>query len=125
LSFCCLSMSPAVHTSAPYNRPGAIASFPGGLPLVVMPGVPFGSYLGGLFDSRSVFWLMAILGVITFIGIIFVAPNIKSDEAPQLKKELRMFKNKNVLFVIAIIVFGFSGVFTAYTFMNPMIRTFY
>lgn len=35
-----------------------------------------------------------------------------------------MFKNKNVLLVIAIIIFGYSGVFTAYTFMEPMIRTF-
>lgn len=119
-----LCMSLAVHISAPHKRTGAIAAVQGGLTIAVMLGVPFGSYLGGIFDWRSVFWLMAILGVITFIGIIFVAPNIKSDEAPQLKKELRMFKNKNVLFVIAIIVFGFSGVFTAYTFMEPMIRTF-
>lgn len=86
-----LCMSLAVHISAPHKRTGAIAAVQGGLTIAVMLGVPFGSYLGGIFDWRSVFWLMAILGVITFIGIIFVAPNIKSDEAPQLKKELRMF----------------------------------
>lgn len=119
-----LCMSLAVYISAPHKRTGAIAAVQGGLTIAVMLGVPFGSYLGGVFDWRFVFWLMAILGVITLIGLIFVTPNVKSTEAPQLKKELRMFKNKNVLLAIAIIIFGYSGVFTAYTFMEPMIRTF-
>lgn len=119
-----LCMSIAVHISAPHKRTGAIAAVQGGLTIAVMLGVPFGSYLGGIFDWRSVFWFMAVLGFITLVGLILIAPNVKSAEAPQLKKELRIFKNKNVLFVIAIIVFGFSGVFTAYTFMEPMIRTF-
>src|SRR5699024_11219982 len=39
-----------------------------------------------------------------------------------LKGELQIFKNKSVMLVIAIIVFGFSGVFTAYTFLEPMLR---
>lgn len=45
-------------------------------------------------------------------------------QKPEIKKELQMFKNKNVLLAIAIIIFGYSGVFTAYTFMEPMIRYF-
>ena len=39
-----------------------------------------------------------------------------------LKKELRNLKNRNVFMVIAIIVFGLSGIFTAYTFIEPMLR---
>lgn len=119
-----LCMSVAVHISPPYKRTSAIAAVQGGLTIAIMLGVPFGSYLGGLFDWRSVFWLMAILGGITLVGLLVVTPNVKTTTAPQLKKELHIFKNKNVLLVIAIIVFGFSGVFTAYTFMEPMIRTF-
>ena len=41
-----------------------------------------------------------------------------------LAKELTVFKNPHILIVIAIIVFGYSGVFTTYTFMEPMIRDF-
>lgn len=119
-----LCMSVAIHISEAHKRTSAIAAVQGGLTIAIMLGVPFGSYLGGIFDWRSVFWLMAFLGIITLIGLIFIVPNVKTTEVPQLKKELHMFKNKNVLLVIAIIVFGFSGVFTAYTFMEPMIRTF-
>ena len=119
-----LCMSIAVHISPPYRRTRAIAAVQGGLTIAVMLGVPFGSYLGGIFNWRSVFWFMAVLGLITLVGLLVVAPNIKSTVAPQLKKELHIFKNKHVLLIIAIIVFGYSGVFTAYTFMEPMIRTF-
>ncbi|WP_059103409.1 MFS transporter [Shouchella shacheensis] len=120
-----LCMSLAVYISAPEKRTGAIAAVQGGLTIAVMIGVPFGSFLGGALDWRLVFWLIAILGVLTFIGLSFVTPNAKPTEAPQLKKELvGVFKNKNVLMVMAVIVFGFSGVFTAYTFKEPMLREF-
>lgn len=119
-----LCMSVAVQISSPRKHTSAIAAVQGGLTISIMLGVPLGAYLGGAFDWRSVFWLMAMLGVITLLGLIFVAPNVKMTGVPQLKKELRMFKNRSVLLVIAIIVFGFSGVFTAYTFMEPMIRYF-
>ena len=119
-----LCMSLAVHISPPNRRTGAIAAVQGGLTVAVMLGVPFGSYLGGLFDWRSVFWFITIIGCMTLVGLMIVTPNIESAEKPKLKKELQMFKNKTVLLAIAIIIFGYSGVFTAYTFMEPMIRTF-
>ncbi|QQK78310.1 MFS transporter [Salicibibacter cibarius] len=119
-----LCMSLAMNMSPPEKRTGAIAMVQGGLTIAVMLGVPFGSFLGGMFDWRFVFWFMAILGFITLIGLATVTPNTKQSEAPNLKKELGIFKNKNVLMVIAIIIFGFSGVFTAYTFKEPMLREF-
>ncbi|MEK4566672.1 MFS transporter [Alkalihalobacillus sp. FSL R5-0424] len=119
-----LSMAVAVNISTPEKRTAAIAAVQGGLTIAIMLGVPFGSYLGGIFDWRYVFWFIALLGAIAFIGIILTTPNHKPIDTPNLKKELGMFKNKSVLLVIAIIVFGFSGVFTAYTFKEPMLREF-
>ncbi|SDI81365.1 MFS transporter [Natribacillus halophilus] len=116
-----LCMSLAVNMSTPDKRTGAIAMVQGGLTIAVMLGVPFGSFLGGMLDWRFVFWFMAMLGLITLIGIAIVTPNAKPSEAPKLKQEMGILKNKNVLMVIAVIVFGFSGVFTAYTFKEPMI----
>lgn len=119
-----LSMAVAVNISTLRNAQQRIAAVQGGLTIAIMLGVPFGSYLGGIFDWRYVFWFIAILGAIAFIGIILTTPNHKPIDTPNLKKELGMFKNKSVLLVIAIIVFGFSGVFTAYTFKEPMLREF-
>lgn len=119
-----LCMSLAVRISPPDKYTSAISAVQGGLTVAIMIGVPFGSILGGALDWRLVFWFIAALGIVTFIGLWLVTPNIKPTESPQLKKELRIFKNKNVLMVIAVIVFGFSGVFTAYTFLEPMLREF-
>ncbi|SFM04304.1 MFS transporter [Salibacterium qingdaonense] len=120
-----LCMSLAVQMSAPQKRTQAIAAVQGGLTIAIMLGVPFGSFLGGILDWRLVFWFIALLGVLTFTGLAIVTPNIKPSSTPQLKKELAgMLKNKSALMVIAIIVFGFSGVFTAYTFTEPMLREF-
>ncbi|MBT2598971.1 MULTISPECIES: MFS transporter [Oceanobacillus] len=117
-----LTMSLAVEISKPEKRTSAIAAVQGGLTIAVMLGVPFGSFVGGFFDWRLVFWIIALLGAITLIGLLLVTPNIRPAEQPKLRKELTVLKNKNVLMIIAVIVFGFSGVFTAYTFKEPMLR---
>lgn len=119
-----LSMSMAMNISSYEKRPAAIAAVGGGLTIAIMLGVPIGSFIGGYFDWRYVFWFIAAIGVICFIGLIIVTPNIKSAEVPKLKEELKIFKNKSVMLVLAIIVFGFSGVFTAYTFLEPMLRDY-
>ena len=119
-----LCMSMAMNISPPDKRPAAIAAVNGGLTIAVMLGVPFGSFIGGIFDWRYVFWFIVGIGIISLIGLIIVTPNIKPTEIPKLREELKIFKNKSVMLTIAVIVFGFSGVFTAYTFLEPMLRDY-
>src|SRR5699024_6541394 len=119
-----LSMSMAMNISPYDKRPAAIAAVNGGLTIAVMLGVPFGSFIGGMFDWRYVFWLIVGIGIISLIGLIIVTPNIKPTDIAKLKNELQIFKNKSVMLIIAIIVFGFSGVFTAYTFLEAMLREY-
>ncbi|MBY7145080.1 MFS transporter [Virgibacillus sp. NKC19-3] len=117
-----LSMSMAVDISPAHKRTSAIAAVQGGLTIAVMLGVPFGSYIGGLLDWRLVFWFIALMGAVNLIGLLVVTPDMKQNEVPKLTNELAVLKNKNVWMLIAVIVFGFSGVFTAYTFTEPMLR---
>ncbi|WP_081922293.1 MFS transporter [Oceanobacillus jeddahense] len=117
-----LCMSMAVDISPPHKRTSAIAAVQGGLTIAIMLGVPFGSYIGGMLDWRLVFWFIALMGLINLIGLLIVTPDIKQKEIPKLKNEMAILKNKNVWMLIAVIVFGFSGVFTAYTFTEPMLR---
>lgn len=119
-----LCMSMAMNISPYDKRPAAIAAVNGGLTIAVMLGVPFGSFIGGIFDWRYVFWFIVGIGIISLIGLIIVTPNIKPTETPKLKEELKIFKNKSVMLILAVIVFGFSGVFTAYTFLEPMLRDY-
>src|SRR5699024_2161895 len=121
-NFLRLSMSMAMNISQYDKRPAAIDAINNGLKMTVMLGDPLGSFIGGMFDWRYVFWFIVGTGIISLIGLINVTPNIKPTDIPKLKNELQIFKNKSVMLIIAIIVFGFSGVFTAYTFLEPMLR---
>src|SRR5699024_3619411 len=83
--------------------------------------VPFGSYIGSVLDWRVVFWMIVALGVINLLGLILVTPNFKIADVPKITAELSALKDKNVIMLIITIVFGYSGVFTAYTFLEPML----
>lgn len=115
-------MSLAMAISPPHKKTGAIALVNGGLVIAVMLGVPFGSYIGSVLDWRVVFWMIVTLGVINLLGLILVTPNFKIADVPKITAELSALKDKNVIMLIITIVFGYSGVFTAYTFLEPMLR---
>lgn len=115
-------MSLAMAISEPHKKTSAVALVNGGLVISVMIGVPFGAFIGSALSWRTVFWIIVLLGIITLIGLILTTPNYKIKEAPRIMDELTVFKDKNVLLLIFTIIFGYSGVFTAYTFLEPMLR---
>lgn len=115
-------MSLAMAISPAHKKTSAIALVNGGLVIAVMLGVPFGSYIGAVLDWRVVFWIIVALGIVTLIGLILVTPNYRTGEVTKISSELAALKDKNVIMLIITIVFGYSGVFTAYTFLEPMLR---
>ena len=117
-------MSVAATVAPPAKKPQAIALVQAGLTIAVMIGVPFGSFLGGLANWRVVFGIMIILAVITMLGMMKFTPHVSLSAEANISKELTVFKNPHILIVISIIVFGYSGVFTTYTFMEPMIHDY-
>lgn len=118
----CMSVAAAV--APPAKKPQAIALVQAGLTIAVMIGVPFGSFLGGLANWRVVFGIMIMLAIITMLGMMKFTPHVSLSSEVNISKELTVFKNPHILIIIAIIVFGYSGVFTTYTFMEPMIHEF-
>ncbi|MCI2882860.1 MFS transporter [Staphylococcus hominis] len=118
----CMSVAAAVAPQG--KKPQAIALVQAGLTIAVMIGVPFGSFLGGFANWRFVFGVMILLAVITMLGMMKFVPHVVLSTEASVKKELKVFKNPHILIVMAIIVFGYSGVFTTYTFMEPMIHKY-
>lgn len=118
----CMSVAAAVAPRG--KQPQAIALVQAGLTIAVMIGVPFGSFLGGFANWRAVFGVMIGLAIITMLGMLKFVPDVSLSTESNLKNELKVFKNPHILIVMSIIVFGYSGVFTTYTFMEPMIHDF-
>lgn len=118
----CMSVAAAVAPRG--KQPQAIALVQAGLTIAVMIGVPFGSFLGGFANWRAVFGVMIVLAIITMLGMLKFVPDVSLSTESNVKNELKVFKNPHILIVMSIIVFGYSGVFTTYTFMEPMIHNF-
>lgn len=107
---------------SPDKRAGAISIMYTGLTLATVMGVPIGTFIGQRFGWHSTFWVVAILGIAAFAGIIAFVPRIPYDSNISAFKELRFLMNSQVLLAFTMTVFGFGGVFTAFTYIAPMLE---
>jgi len=102
------------------KRAGAIAIMFTGLTLANILGVPFGTFLGQAYGWRSTFWSITIIGIISFIGIALLVPRVKTAES-SLFQELGVLRRPAVHVALLMTVFGFGGVFTAFTYITPIL----
>ena len=86
----CMSVAAAV--APPAKKPQAIALVQAGLTIAVMIGVPFGSFLGGFANWRTVFGVMILLAIITMLGMIKFVPKVSLSAEANIAKELKVFK---------------------------------
>jgi DHA1 family inner membrane transport protein len=108
---------------APNKRASAISTMFIGLTIATLLGVPFGAWLGLLFGWRAAFWAVAMIGVIAFaIVAVFVPGHVGRDDQPaSLRDEMAVLARPQVLLGLAITVFGFGGLFTVFTYIQPIL----
>lgn len=106
---------------APDKRAGAVALMFTGLTIANILGVPFGKLLGDVYGWRSTFWAVSALGVAAMIAISLLVPRIARVEDSNFLRELRVAMKPSVLLALATTVFGFAGVFAAFTYVAPLL----
>ncbi|MGN4425908.1 MFS transporter [Bacillus cereus group sp. MYBK30-1] len=102
------------------KRAGAIAIMFTGLTLANILGVPMGTFLGQAYGWRSTFWSITIIGVIALIGIAILVPKVKAAQS-SLLQELEVLRRPAVHVALLMTIFGFGGVFTAFTYISPIL----
>jgi DHA1 family inner membrane transport protein len=105
------------------KRASAISTMFIGLTVATLLGVPFGAWLGLLLGWRAAFWAVAVIGVIAFaILAVFVPGHVGHDhETTSLRDEVAVLGQPQVLLGLAITVFGFGGLFTVFTYIQPVL----
>ena len=87
-----------------------------------MLGVPFGTFIGQEFGWRATFWIVAVLGVVSALGVTALVPN-RHDAGPiDLGREVRVLKEPQVWLALAMTVLGFGGVFVVFTYIAPILE---
>ena len=101
----------------------AIAIMFTGLTVALVTGVPLGTYIGQTFGWQATFLIVAILGVIAWIGSAWLVPsNLKQPPATKLSAQLKVMTQPRLLLVYAITALGYGGTFTAFTFLAPILE---
>ncbi|MFD6432668.1 MFS transporter [Streptomyces venezuelae] len=97
-----------------------------GLNLATVLGVPLGVLLEEHFGWRSAFWSIAGLSLFALALVAWrppVAPVPVTDGSGGVGAELRVLRNRTVQIAILLTALAMAGVFTAYTFVNPILTS--
>ena len=102
----------------------AIAIMFGGLTVALVTGVPLGTFIGQHFGWRETFLAVAGLGIIALIASMLLIPKaIPMQPVAGLKAQLSVLTHPRLLMIYAITALGYGGVFTAFTFLAPMMQS--
>jgi DHA1 family inner membrane transport protein len=108
----------AAELVRPEQRHKAVASMFTGLALSNVVGVPLGTLLGQELGWRASFWVIAVLGLASLAAILRLVPPMSAGQS--LRHELEAFRRGRVWLALAVVVFGFGGLFTIVGYIKPL-----
>ncbi|MEV8317225.1 Cmx/CmrA family chloramphenicol efflux MFS transporter [Streptomyces sp. NPDC059900] len=104
------------------QRARAMAVMIGGLSIANVLGVPAGAFLGDNFGWRSAFWAVGAASAIALVGVLTLIPRIPLPaEKPRLKRELAIYRDRQVWLSITITALAAGGVFCAFSYLSPLL----
>lgn len=106
----------------PKRQASAMALMFSGLAVSNIIGVPFGTIIGQQWGWRASFAIIAVIGVIAFLGILFFVPNKNTHPTGSVRKELSILKTGKLWMSLLISTFSFSSVFAFFTYISPVLR---
>ena len=107
---------------APDKRASAIATMFTGLTVATLLGVPAGAWMGHEYGWRTTFWAITGVGVLATLVIALMVPRNSGDgEALGWRKSLASICRPTVLLGLLMTALGIAGVFTVFTYIQPML----
>ncbi|MGW4839843.1 Cmx/CmrA family chloramphenicol efflux MFS transporter [Streptomyces globisporus] len=104
------------------QRARAMAVMIGGLSVANVLGVPLGAFLGEHLGWRSAFWAVGAASAVALVGVVTRIPRIPLPEKkPELKRELTIYRDRQVWLAIVITALAAGGVFCAFSYLAPLL----
>src|SRR5258708_11952757 len=105
----------------PDRRAAAIALMFTGLTLANVLGLPLGTLIGQQFGWRATFWAVSAFGVVALAPVMMLRPRTTCAESDR-RGGWSVLRRPQVVLALALTVFGFGGIFTAFTYITPMLQ---
>jgi DHA1 family inner membrane transport protein len=99
----------------------AVAATQLGINFATILGVPFGSFVAQHYSWRATFGSIAVLAAVAVVVILSVIPDTGTTTGAPASRELRVFRNWNVLGTVFATVLCSGGMFTLITYMVPLL----
>ena len=95
----------------------------GGVSAASVFGVPLSNYIGMTFGWRQAFWLMAILSVVAFVGMMLVVPKINAKSTIGFDALRSVLRSSTLWKIYAATLLAITAHFAAFTFIEPWLHT--
>lgn len=103
------------------RKASAVALMFTGLTLANVLGVPLGTAFGQLYGWRATFWGVVVIGILSFICLMVSLPKQHSDEATDIKAEVKALANGKLWLSLSMTVFFAAAMFALFSYIAPML----
>jgi len=101
------------------KRASAVSAVFLGATLANILGVPLGAWVGQYLGWRYTFFMVTLIGILSALAVIALVPGRQAQPAVQSRIRDELTVRRSLL----ITALGFSGVFAAFTYIAPMLKT--
>ncbi|AOM41856.1 MFS transporter [Xenorhabdus hominickii] len=95
----------------------------GGVSAASVFGVPLSNYIGLYFGWRQAFWLMALLSVVAFMGIMLIVPRITVKSTVGINALKRVLGSTELWKIYSATLLAITAHFAAFTFIEPWLHS--
>ena len=112
----------AVSLVPPERTTWAVGMVTSGLTLATVIGVPLGTQVATHLSWRWTFWLILLVAAIGTAVLAATLPGTARPPAPSVARQARTLIRPAVLATLAMTVLGYGAVFTAFTYLAPLVQ---
>ena len=106
----------ATSLAAPERRGRALATVTAGLAGATALGAPIGTFIGGLGDWRSTLWFVAVLGLVSMVGVWTMLRSVPQPPRITLRARLAPVRDIRIALTLLTSLFAFGGFLMVYTY---------
>jgi DHA1 family inner membrane transport protein len=112
----------AVSLAPPERTTWAVGMVTSGLTFATVIGVPLGTQIATHLSWRWTFWLILLVAAVGTAVLAATLPVTARPPAPSVARQARTLIRPAVLATLAMTVLGYGAVFTAFTYLAPLVQ---